>query len=197
MSWDVIGVAQFSCPCGAGTYSSTTKMDDWNRFDSSMSIECPSCLEQYEVFKRGYYRSGMYETVEFLVKKHAVIEHKQLIGEATDFRTAAVKLRVTRFQSIWRALFAGKNRRQVWELLTDSGKRYPALGTFYKHTKNVDLQSYLDQLFRRSDEKDSLNFLRIMSVEDQEINDLYSHAAEKESEAHEVISANRFVERRT
>ena len=50
MSWEEISRKRIKCPCGRGTISQASYMDDWNRWeDGPVEIECNFCRANYEV----------------------------------------------------------------------------------------------------------------------------------------------------
>ena len=56
MSWEEVGITTVPCLCGKGYISRTDYMDDWNRYESKYSIECPECSKKYHIITRRSYR---------------------------------------------------------------------------------------------------------------------------------------------
>jgi hypothetical protein len=45
----------------------------------------------------------------------------------------------------WRQHFAPKKKKEIWEALTQGGKVYPSLATFYSHVQHLGLEKVLNR----------------------------------------------------
>ena len=54
---------------------------------------------------------------------------------------------VAQHGEVWSEHFSGKAKKAIWRELTDDGKDYPSLGTFYLHVRQSSLQSTLTRYF--------------------------------------------------
>ena len=58
MSWEEMSRKRIKCPCGRGTISQASYMDDWNRWeDGPIEVECDFCRANYDV--EGEHHNGM------------------------------------------------------------------------------------------------------------------------------------------
>lgn len=53
----------------------------------------------------------------------------------------------TEFVERWNRHFNGKTKKNVWRELTEDGKHYPSLPTFYAHVRHSTMQRELDRYF--------------------------------------------------
>lgn len=193
MSWEEMSVDKHPCPCGKGTYSVTHRMDDWNRSDSSMQMDCEECRVTFVLFSESQNRGGIPHTVQFWISKATEVEYGHMRATAVSDRTKAKELRTQRYLPRWKALFEGKNKKQAWGILTNNGERYPALGTFYLHTKEEGLVEYIERHFKDADERAFNEILKLLGVEDVEVAGLMERAATTEQEAHDLVWQKRFL----
>ena len=192
MSWEEMSVEKHPCPCGKGTYSVRHRTDDWNRTDTSLSMDCEDCYGSYVIYSENTHRGGLPYTVRFWIKVDIKAEYNRLSDEVRAARDQVRILRIQRYLSKWLALFSGKNKKQVWELLTNKGERYPALGTFYQHTKEEGLIAYLERHFKSADDRAFNEILKFLCVEDAELAGLMERAATIEQDAHNLVWQKRF-----
>lgn len=192
MSWEDMSIEKYPCPCGKSTYSVTRRMDDWNRTDVSMHMDCEVCHPNYVLFREENYRSGLPCEVRFWISKETEAEYDHLREEAASARRKAKGLRSQRYLPQWKALFEGKNKKQAWAILTNNGARYPALGTFYQHTKAEGLVAYLVRDFENSDDRTFMEIMKKLGIDDAEVFRLMEHANELETKAHDLVWRERF-----
>lgn len=192
MSWEEMSVDKHPCPCGKSTFSVTHRMDDWNRTDASMNMDCEHCRKDYVLFSENSYRSGLPSVAQFWISKQTKAECDRSCNEACSARLQAQTLRTQRYLSQWNALFEGKNKKQAWEILTNKGARYPALGTFYQHTKVEGIVAYLERHFESADDRTFKEILKILNIEDREIIGLMDRALALEQEARNLVWQERF-----
>ncbi|CAE6899508.1 hypothetical protein [Paraburkholderia domus] len=151
MSWEQISTETRPCPCGNGTVTITTEMDDWNRYRESKAIDCPSCR----------------------ATQHALDSaREQHIARKTASVAQAHALAASRYLDQWLALFEGKSKKSCRDTLFKTDK-YPAMGTFYKHVEQSgSLHKYLEAEFHRDFEA----ALRLLGVNDAEIAALFEQS---------------------
>jgi hypothetical protein len=145
MSWEEMVLETKPCWCGKGTITYRMEMDDWNRTQNSREINCPACLEKANSEK---------------ARKQREEKRKAIHEKAKD-------LAAQRHLEYWLSLYSGLNKKAAWQLYT-SGKDYPSLGTFYKHTKDEGLQNYMRRFFL-SDFEDALKKMNIIDLEIKEL----------------------------
>jgi hypothetical protein len=139
-------------------------MDDWNRTRQSLRMNCPGCAVDYVAVDSQAYDSGLRYTTAKWVLKSKYKESKKLSAEAERLKRQADTLAEERYIERWLHLFSSKTKKSIWELLTDSGKHYPALGTFYKHIRDEGLDRYLKRQFRQDISK-ALSMIGVTDIE--------------------------------
>ena len=82
MSWEEMSRKRIKCPCGRGTISQASYMDDWNRWeDGPIEVECDFCRANYDV--EGEHHNGM--LMPIFRRKHLTN-----IGRSIIFRKKAM-----------------------------------------------------------------------------------------------------------
>lgn len=152
MSWEKMSVEPKPCPCGQGTITGRTEMDDWNRIRHFETINCKHCRAAARERQRKEQERGR--------KRQAL-------------RDKALHLAERRYLKKWMDQFSGKSKKAIWLLLT-SGTGNPALGTFYSHVRTEGVKPYL----RRHFASDFPQVLAGMGVDDAEIPALLLKRAE-------------------
>lgn len=167
MSWESVSEQQHPCPCGEGFFTAIVEMDDWNRTRSGWVMGCLKCREEYIDFRSTAYDSGLSYTAHRWVKVKAHQQYKKLSTNAKAVLGKAQNLAAERYCDLWLQYFDGKNKKQVWEILTNNGNHYPSLGTFYKHCRpgREGLNKYLRWFFQNDYER----ALLIMHTRDAEL----------------------------
>jgi hypothetical protein len=144
MSWDEIYRGRKPCPCGKGEYEEVHRENDWFQYETRRDMLCPECKERYSYSEEIIGGHPGDEIERGWVLKN-VLEAEHSYREQVMART-----RELCFMQ-WQQRFEGaRTKKQVWEIFTMQGKYYPALGTFYQHTKGYDrtrLMAYVDHAF--------------------------------------------------
>lgn len=159
------------------------EMDDWNRTRSERTMNCAHCAKEYVLHEYQAYDSGIPYTAARWVRASAYNEFQKLNKEAESLKQRANDLAEERYLSKWLSIFDGKSKKTVWEILTESGKHYPALGTFYKHVRGESLGSYLKRQFRQ----DTAKALSLLGVTDAEIKQMWNDAKQKIDAAERIF----------
>ncbi len=122
-------------------------------------MECCACSEKYGLYSATYNRKGMRETSSGWVS-HAMLQQvaaaKLKVEEAERRLTADA---ASQFGEPWRKHFDGKAKKTIWSELTEDGKCYPSLGTFYAHVRDSGLDRVLARYF---DRRELLTVIRIL-----------------------------------
>ncbi|MDA1189072.1 MAG: hypothetical protein O2854_05275, partial [Chloroflexi bacterium] len=148
MSWEEISSNELECPCGEGTYTAKSFVDDWNRSERRWEMNCPKCKQVYLLHTYYEYESGKSCGSHVWVRKEhyeAVQKIKtQLVGE----KEHVVNLAERRYMQAWLSYFEdAKSKKEIWRRLTEAGRLYPGLATFYSHTKHMNPETYLRREF--------------------------------------------------
>jgi hypothetical protein len=152
MSYEEISRKSRPCWCGKGTIVSVDEMDDWNRFRSWQIIECPACRADD-------------------AKRQVEATKKEARRDAA--RKKAKKLAKARYLVCWLRQFDGLSKKGAWSLLTNQGRNYPSLGTFYSQLKHYgSISDYL----RWSFDQDFEGMMKRAGINDQEIEQLLREA---------------------
>ncbi|CEG13797.1 conserved hypothetical protein [groundwater metagenome] len=178
MSWEEMSHRQYKCPCDAGTYTITSLMDDWNRSEERWEMDCTICKQKYHLYTYHYYDSGMACEAYLWVPRKSYEEMKNVEEHLERTKKEIVDLAHSRYVDKWHSYFDGaKTKKEVWRRLTNNGKKYPSLSTFYSHTKNDDLTKYIRHYFYY----DNLAYiLEKLGIKDDEINKMILNVKEFE-----------------
>jgi hypothetical protein len=146
MSWEEMVPQTLPCPCGKGSMTRHLEMDDWNRTRQWTEIHCEPCR---------------------LERKHRESREAAREQEKSALHEKAKHLAQERYLVKWLARFQGVSKKQAWLMYT-GGSGYPALGTFYKHVRDMGIEKYLVHEFSYHFEE----ALKQMAISDTEINEL-------------------------
>ena len=58
MNWELSGACKHKCPCGQGTYTIRTFLDDWKRPEEQWDMDCPKCRRKYDLCSIATPKSG-------------------------------------------------------------------------------------------------------------------------------------------
>lgn len=147
MSWEVHEPIKRPCPCGKGHYAVIERSDDWNRFDERWDMQCPACNAKYVLYALDYTRKGMAATYRGWVPCDVLRELATAIAAVEEARKQLTSYAIAALGARWTAHFAGKAKKAVWRELTEDGKHYPSLGTFYKHVADSGMARVLERYF--------------------------------------------------
>jgi hypothetical protein len=150
MSWEEGKPAIRPCPCGMNHYVVITRSDDWNRFDESWEMRCPLCAEKYGLYQYNYNRKGFHTTgYEWLPQ----VTLQELSVRAEELKEAEIGLKayaIAQHGEPWTRHFDHKTKKAVWCELTEDGKHYPSLPTFYAHVREFGLNRVLAAYFEHN-----------------------------------------------
>lgn len=147
MSWEESEPIKRPCPCGKGHYAVIHRSDDWGRSDERWEMYCSSCEAEYGLYAHDYNRKGMKVTYRGWVLRRVL---RELATASTAVEEAGKRLTsyaADEFGERWTAHFAGKTKKATWRELTEDGKHYPSLGTFYKHVAESGMARVLARYF--------------------------------------------------
>lgn len=148
MNWELSSAKAHKCPCGQGTYTIRIFLDDWKRSEEQWEMDCPKCRRKYYLYSNTDSNSGMQLRSNRWVKKRTLSRVLRVEPRVENAKMGVVNLATSKYETKWLAYFKeAKSRKAAWQRLTDGGKRYPSLATFYDHTAKMDLQEYLLQQF--------------------------------------------------
>ncbi len=173
------------CPCGKGTYTIISEMDDWNRTRDSWEMNCADCKREYLLQTETAFDSGLSYERHFWARRGNVEKYEKLKQEANKLLKKAYEISETMYLEKWKNTFNGKNKKSVWVAITNNGEHYPSLGTFYKHVKDEGIEKYLESFFKRENSE----ALKILGISDENISMLRKKAGELEKEACHILKA--------
>ena len=144
MSWEEMSSTKSKCPCGQGTYTVRSYMDDWNRLEDRWEMDCPECQERFQLYTYYYLDSGMTWDSKIWVLSEEFERYRLIEEELEIIKVEVVGLFISRYLDRWISYFDDtKTKKDVWRRLTDNGERYPSLSTFYSHIRGSDVLEYL------------------------------------------------------
>ena len=169
---------QYKCPCGSGTYTVISLTDDWNRSEEQWEMDCSICKQIYQLYSYYYYDSGMTCEAYLWVSKKLYEEMKNVEQEFEKAKKEIIDQANSRYMKIWLSYFNdAKTKKEVWRRLTDNGKKYPSLSTFYSQTKNNDITKYIRNYFYF----DNLTYIfEKLGIDDKDINKMIMNVKEIE-----------------
>lgn len=166
MSWEEMRVRKYKCPCGSGTYTVRSFMDDWNRTEESWEMDCPICKKKYQLYTYHYYDSGMMCNAYLWVPKDLYSEMEKIKERLEKSKEEVVNLARSRYMGMWLSYFSdAKTKKEVWRRLTNNGERYPSLSTFYSNIKNNNIRKYIADYFCHDNLAFILEKLRIKDAD--------------------------------
>lgn len=149
MGFEVIRSETKPCWCKKSTITYITEMNDWNQTRHDRIIDCKTCAEKAR--KEA-------ETKATEKKRNEALYQK------------AKKFAESRYLKQWLIIYSGVSTKEAWSRYTQ-GKGYPALGTFYKHVKDMGgVEKYMSWCFSNNFE----SALTKMKVDDEEIESILS-----------------------
>lgn len=184
MSRELDSIKEYACPCGSGKYVVSHYSDDWNRFDETWEMTCPNCKKEYVCYTYYYYDSGMSCSSNIWVPVRLYNKYKDFETRISNRKKEILNKAKTKWLSVWIEYFKKiKSKKDIWRILTDNGKRYPSLSSFYSHTSGKPMSTYLENEFRY----DSIPIiLKIINKEDSDLNQQISEVNDLEKEKKEV-----------
>lgn len=160
---------QYKCPCGNSTYTIKYFMDDWNRSEEQREMDCHSCKQNYQLYTCSYFHSGMECSSCRWVPKESYKKVEDIGIQLNKTKKDIIDIATSRYLDKWLMYFQNiKTKKGIWRELTDNGKKYPSLSTFYAHTKNESLNIYLRREFTLEKVP---TILQKIDIIDNEIND--------------------------
>ena len=160
----------------------TLLSDDWNRFDDRWSMVCSLCKKEYVLYSYDVNRKGMSETHRTWAPIALANELKRLHHKIANEQRRITTHLQTNYGRKWKEHFDSKNKKAIWNELTEGGHKYPSLATFYSHTRYLGLEKVLS---RYLDHRELKTVERILKIKDPvllsaraQVREL-SHQAEK------------------
>ena len=166
MSWEDSVPIERPCPCGTGQYAVIGRSDDWNRYEERWEMHCPSCKKNYGLYASNYSRKGMTSTYHCWLPRSLL---KELTAASDELEQAKKSLSVyvsTHLRERWNEHFIGKAKKAIWRELTEEGKHYPSLSTFYLHVRESSMEQ---QLARYFDYRELPTVVRVLQLNASEL----------------------------
>lgn len=179
MSWEESEPIKQPCPCGQGHYTMIQRSDDWGRFDERWEMHCLVCEAEYGLYGHDYTRKGMVVTYRGWVLRHVLQELATASAAVEEARKRLASYATDEFGERWTAHFAGKTKKAIWRELTEDGKHYPSLGTFYKHVAESGMAHVLKRYF---DPRELPNVIRLLGPSTSDLRERMADAERLERE---------------
>jgi len=166
MSWEVVREREYACPCGKGSYTVESLMDDWNRHDESWTMHCSECQANYVLDTcSGTDRDGISFTNHPWLLRTTWMEREARRQRIADLKRATMHLLSERYGEQWAASFSAlRSKKAQWQVLTDLGLRPGSLGTYYRHGSD-----YMDYLRNEFYFENTPTVLAHLGVQDEEV----------------------------
>jgi len=82
MNWELSRASKHKCPCGQGTYTVRTFLDDWNRSEEQWDMDCLKCRRKYDLCSSTIPKSGkLLRTHRWVKKCDIAADGLSLVGE--------------------------------------------------------------------------------------------------------------------
>ncbi len=155
----------------------THRSDDWGRFEERWAMHCPHCNTNYALYT--YYRNhkGITETHHGWVRKPLLQELEGLNERMEDKKRELATYLETQCGEKWLQHFRGKTKKAIWSELTQNGRTYPSLSTFYTHIRNSGLERVLEGYL---DYREAGTVIRILELSDVQLTSIIEKVRELE-----------------
>lgn len=163
MSWEETKPEPRSCPCGRGYYAVTYRSDDWGRFEQRWAMHCPGCATNYALYTYYVNRKGTTETYYGWVPKPFLRELAELRKRMEEEKRRLATYLETQYNEKWLQHFSCKTKKAVWSELTQNGRTYPSLTTFYSHIRDSGLEYVLKGYLQY---RETETIIRVLELDD-------------------------------
>ena len=177
MSWEDSAPIERPCPCGTGQYVVIGRSDDWNRYEERWEMHCPSCKEKYGLYTYDYNRKGMVSTYHCWLPRPLLKALSVAAEELEEANKALSAYATAHFRERWNTHFIGKAKKAIWRELTEDGRHYPSLPTFYLHVRESSLEL---QLARYFDYRELPTVVRVLQLSASELHSRIEQVRELE-----------------
>ena len=72
MNWELSSAIKRKCPCGQGTYTVRTFLDDWKRREEQWDMDCLKCRQKYDLCSSTNPKSGRLLRSNRWVRRHTL-----------------------------------------------------------------------------------------------------------------------------
>lgn len=160
MSWEEF-ITYRNCECGKGRIKIITRMDDWNRNETSEIILCEECMEKYRQ-EREYENK---RKIKFEKQKEEILDY---------FNKKYLDIWVNYFKDI-------KTKKGVWQIVHKAGIENQSLSTFYDHWRwaSYTTSEYVIKLVK-FDTVDKI--MDTLNIEDNKFNNMLKQPLEYHNE---------------
>ena len=165
MSWEESKPEPHPCPCSKGHYTVVHRSDDWGRYEERWAMHCPRCNENYDLYTYHANRKGITETYHAWVPKPLLHELAELRERAEEEKRGLATYLERQYGDRWRQHFSGKTRKAIWTQLTQDGRNYPSLSTFYSHIRHSGLENVLKGYLHYGEAGTVIRILKLKDVE--------------------------------
>jgi hypothetical protein len=191
MSWEEMGTQKYSCPCGRGHYAVTWLMDDWNRHDEQWTMECLQCSAIYDLYTYSTYRHGMSEAHHRWVLRE-LLEKLSALNTQLNQKQRDIAAYIKReYTEKWLGEFSGQKKKTVWSQITQDGKEYPSLSTFYHRVRSSGMAYVLCEYL---DYRKLSTVTRILALKDTYLDD-YTSEVHRMEDAIDALKKEMFRQR--
>lgn len=127
---------------------------------------CPKCRETHGLYTFHTCCSGLTETHHAWVSKKLLADLAEAMTQIREEKISLGLYLEKWYGDVWRSHFKLMSRKNVWLILTENGKHYPSLSTFYNHIRHSGIIKKLNDYLRYDDLE---IILRILKINDEEL----------------------------
>ena len=140
-------------------------------------MHCSHCNTNYALYTYYRNRKGITETYYRWVRKPLLQElaglNERMEAEKRGLATYLKK----QYGEKWLQHFHRKTKKAIWSELTQDGRTYPRLSTFYTHIRDSGLDSVLE---RYLEYREAGTVIRVLELNDVELTSILARARELE-----------------
>lgn len=133
------------CPCGSGDYSILIERRSGFFDKDRIKMRCPVCKEKYRIYDAIFDEHFPSGSERFIwVSRELYDEYGSTKARFNKSRKEVANLLESKYMDTMGSCYHNtKTKKEFWRKLTDNGKRYPPLGSFYRHFSRDGLTDVL------------------------------------------------------
>ena len=140
-------------------------------------MHCRLCNTNYGLYTYYGNRKGITETYYGWVPKSLLCELAELRERIEKEKRGLESDMKARYGEKWRQHFTGKKKKAIWSELTQDGRTYPSLSTFYSHVRNSGLARALEEYLAYREVE---TVIRVLGLNDAELSSMIERIQELE-----------------
>jgi hypothetical protein len=124
-------------------------------------MHCPACKANYGLYTQDYSDKGIAARYRGWARRTLLLDLSAATENLEKEKGRLTDHARTEFRERWNKHFSGKTKKAAWRELTDDGKSYPSLPTFYTHIRESSLEQVLERYFECGELPTVVRILRL------------------------------------